>query len=203
MPTDLYKPGSTILPYCLSKVLRDRTSCQSLTSALLARTRSTFTVHRTIEWELLFLFVWRYRSARYKLRSHLHDSSSSRNYPTPSQTLLTKQLNSLPHPHHQWTLSPTSSTCSQSPLMRRACPRMKKALLVAQGLTHPCVSSPEMPRFSFIFDDLPRHHCKCVLLFLDKKKESLLISWISLRNFINNARNIIINNTITHTGPTP
>ena len=40
MPTDLYKLGSTIFPYCLSKVLRDRTSCQSLTSALLARTRS-------------------------------------------------------------------------------------------------------------------------------------------------------------------
>ena len=50
VPSALKKLVSTVFPYheCLSKFFLNRTSC-CLTSALLARTRTTFTVHRTIE----------------------------------------------------------------------------------------------------------------------------------------------------------
>ena len=97
------------------------------------------------------------------------------NYPTPSQSLLTKQLNSLFHSHHKWTLSSTSSTCSHSPLMRRVCPRMKKTPgVVGPQMAHRVVSSPEMPPFPFTFDELLRHHRTCVILFLDQISFSLI-----------------------------
>ena len=57
-----------------------------------------------------------------------------------------QQLNSLSHPHHQWTLSLISSTSSWVPLMMRVYPRMKRG--VAQGLTHLCVLLHEMSHSS-------------------------------------------------------
>ena len=112
--------------------------------------QGSFAVNRTIEWELWLLFV----SEDSIQRGYINYARVCSTSPVLPTNLYHRNLNtaqqllSLSHPHHQWTLSLISSTCSQVPLMKRIYPRMKKDLRAAPGLAHRCVSSHEMPHVS-------------------------------------------------------
>jgi hypothetical protein len=114
------------------------TSCQCL--RLPAGSDQVYlSTNRTIEWELFFLLCLKIACSE--------NIKTTLVYLTPpvlqttQRQLNTEQLISLTHPHHQWTLSPISSTFSL-PLMR-VCPRMRKAALAAE-LTLRCVSLHEI-----------------------------------------------------------